>query len=858
MRFLIIIKRLWKGGVDQRKSRIYLDCSTGLSTDFEVKAGLNRKGVKVEMPKKVISVILTVCLLAVAFSPSLVFAGQTTDYNQHWAADSIEYLLDENIIQGYGNDPSYITVRPNNPISRAEFAVVINKAFNYTKAEGSNFPDVPEGAWYANDLKIAKTAGYFKGDSNGLANPTANITRSEVCAVLYQVLGLTKADMVGNTFNDQIPEWALEPVLALVGKGLVNGYPNGSFKANSSITRAESFVIVHKALNMKEEAPKQPELPQTPVVSETPEQPTTPTNQSETEPALILKETSITVQINSTKQITVQDYPAEDLTYASANQEIATVNDQGLVRGQKEGTTTIAVSTPDGTKKATCTVKVEAKTSSGGGGGGGGSSSKPSTTLDITSQTAGIVDVSTYHLQGAVKASKGIAEVSYKLNDGQSVVLFTSENSGKKTSYTIDVPDIELAEGNNTIIVTAVDSKNNSIDKSITLKYVTSSDNPGGKCGDNLFWSFDPDTGVLEITGSGAMYEYGYGAVPWAGYCQYIAVINLPDSLTSIGAWAFYQCSSLTTLDLPDSLTSIEYAAFQRCSSLTTLDLPDSLTSIGGSAFFGCSSLTELDLPDSLTSIGELTFYDCTSLAIINWPERLTSIEEGAFSGCGSLRTLDLPDSLISIEKSAFFGCGSLTTINWPDSLTSIGYAAFQGCSSLTELDLPDSLTSIGERAFEYCSSLTTLDLPDSLTSIGELTFYDCTSLAIINWPERLTSIGGWAFYHCIPLTIITLPESLTSIGYGAFQRCSSLREAYFRGDAPTSFGLSVFDDTVEDFTIYFLDDKSGWTTPEWNGYHTEYAPDIELAEGNNTIVVKAVDASNNAGFAEQPDQDCE
>ncbi len=202
------------------------------------------------MTKKSISVILTVCLLAVAFSPSLVFAAQTTDYNQHWAADSIDYLLDENIIQGYGNDPDSVIVRPNNPISRAEFAVVINKAFGYTEAEGNNFPDVPEEAWYARDLQTAKTAGYFKGDSNGLANPTSNITRAEVCAVLYQVLGLTEADMVSNTFNDEIPAWALKPVLALVGQGLVSGYPDGSFKAGNSITRAESFVLVHKALKL--------------------------------------------------------------------------------------------------------------------------------------------------------------------------------------------------------------------------------------------------------------------------------------------------------------------------------------------------------------------------------------------------------------------------------------------------------------------------------------------------------------------------------------------------------------------------------------------------------------------------------
>ena len=91
--------------------------------------------------------------------------------------------------------------------------------------------------------------------------------------------------------------------------------------------------------------------------------------------------------------------------------------------------------------------------------------------------------------------------------------------------------------------------------------------------------------------------------------------ITIPNSVTSIGDWAFCYCDSLTIITIPDSVTSIGYKAFENCNGLTSVVIPDSVTSIGDHAFLGCSGLTSITIPDSVTSIGIGAFTWCDSLA---------------------------------------------------------------------------------------------------------------------------------------------------------------------------------------------------------------------------------------------------
>ena len=178
----------------------------------------------------------------------------------------------------------------------------------------------------------------------------------------------------------------------------------------------------------------------------------------------------------------------------------------------------------------------------------------------------------------------------------------------------------------------------------------------------------------------------------------------IPNSVTSIGGFAFHKCESLTEVVIPNSVTSIGDRTFFGCSSLTEVVIPDSVTNIGKFAFSQCESLTEVVIPNSVTSIGEFTFSQCESLTEVVIPNSVTSIGEFAFAQCESLTEVVIPNSVTSIGEFAFAQCESLTEVVIPDSVTSIGKFAFAICCSLTEVVIPDSVTSIGDNAFGGCS----------------------------------------------------------------------------------------------------------------------------------------------------------
>ena len=250
------------------------------------------------------------------------------------------------------------------------------------------------------------------------------------------------------------------------------------------------------------------------------------------------------------------------------------------------------------------------------------------------------------------------------------------------------------------------------------------------------YFEFDYNTETLTATikkvkDEHAIYDYYY----WDGKVEkpYISTIKADDGTTitdvvipyqveydgnmyeviGINENAFYSgypaATKYTSFVLPNTITSIGHYAFADASSLTSVTIPASVTSIDYNAFDGCSSLTSITIPDSVTSISGYAFYGCTSLASITIPDSVISIEEWAFGGCTSLTSVTIPDSVISIEQGAFWDCSSLTSITIPDSVTSIGHYAFEGASSLTSVTIPTSVTSISSYAFDGCTSLTSV-----------------------------------------------------------------------------------------------------------------------------------------------------
>lgn len=161
--------------------------------------------------------------------------------------------------------------------------------------------------------------------------------------------------------------------------------------------------------------------------------------------------------------------------------------------------------------------------------------------------------------------------------------------------------------------------------------------NPHGECGaqgDNLLWEFNPATGTLTITGSGAMPTIWDtpASVSWHEYRADITSVSLPDGLTTIGGYAFYSCPGLTSVTIPENVTNIAIAAFANCANLASVTLPNSVLSIGQSALALCPSMTSLTLGSGLSSIGTAAFSGCSGLeSVTNYATTPQVLDSYAF-----------------------------------------------------------------------------------------------------------------------------------------------------------------------------------------------------------------------------------
>ncbi|MDE6666843.1 MAG: leucine-rich repeat domain-containing protein, partial [Clostridia bacterium] len=155
--------------------------------------------------------------------------------------------------------------------------------------------------------------------------------------------------------------------------------------------------------------------------------------------------------------------------------------------------------------------------------------------------------------------------------------------------------------------------------------------------------------------------------------CNSLTSINIPSNVTSIGKDAFYECTSIASITVAEK--NPNYKSIGNCllsKNGATLILgcknsiiPNGVTSISNYAFYNCNFLTSITIPSGVTSIGNYAFQYCSSLTSIIIPSGVTSIGNYAFYGCSSLTSITIPDSVTEIREATFGHCSSLTSITF-------------------------------------------------------------------------------------------------------------------------------------------------------------------------------------------------
>ena len=307
--------------------------------------------------------------------------------------------------------------------------------------------------------------------------------------------------------------------------------------------------------------------------------------------------------------------------------------------------------------------------------------------------------------------------------------------------------------------------------------------------------------------------------------------------VTSIGEYAFSDCSNLTSITIPEGVTHIGYEAFQNCSSLTKLIMPESVTDIDGNvkgssyAFENCdglktagpigsgcnyefgwkekipefafagSDIISADLSEGITSIGDYAFMDCDRLKSVTIPTGVSNIGSGAFMGCRNLINIEIPKGITTLDYGVFSGSG-LRKVIIPEGVTSIESSAFNSCIDLNSVIIPDSVTNIGYEVFKiyesnvviYCNSGSYAETYAKENNIpySEIVKYESEGGNIYLDEETGAICGcdGSVISAHIPSEINGV--SVTSIKLGAFDGCNNLVSITIPGSITSIEGRNI------------------------------------------------------------------
>lgn len=192
--------------------------------------------------KRILTFVLSAAMLFSTFAPiqyQTYAANGPLGIANHWAQTYLQNLYTYGIMRGdqEGN------MNPDEPITRAEFASMLNRAFGYNSFKRGDLPfkDIKGTEWYADDIAIAYQAGYFAGTSATTANPQGYLTREQAVALLCRNLKLDEpmGEVLGFTDSREFSQWSKGSIAAFMQKGYVSGYADNSFRPEAYISRGD-------------------------------------------------------------------------------------------------------------------------------------------------------------------------------------------------------------------------------------------------------------------------------------------------------------------------------------------------------------------------------------------------------------------------------------------------------------------------------------------------------------------------------------------------------------------------------------------------------------------------------------------
>lgn len=309
----------------------------------------------------------------------------------------------------------------------------------------------------------------------------------------------------------------------------------------------------------------------------------------------------------------------------------------------------------------------------------------------------------------------------------------------------------------------------------------------------------------------------------------------IPGTVSAIGQYAFYDCTSITSVYVPQSVKSIGQYAFYSNTGLKTVryagsqddwlkiqigSYNDSLTALTpafNEAIEGYCRMTAQAGEHGTVAFDNSLVKKGDTVTIRAIPEAGYAVETYLVDGKsieGNTFTVQA-DSVVSAtftkmyDVTASGDCGA--NVKW--ALDTDGTLHIYGSGAMTDYN-----GNTGSPWYEYRNSITSAIIEPGVTTVGNYAFWNCEKLTSVAIPAGVTSIGSYAFYNCDGLTEVTIPNSVTSIGDSAFCSCNRLTAADFLGNAPT-VGTNVFSGCASSFIILYHGGTTGWTSPTWNGY---------------------------------------